>query len=79
MVLGIVSIPMCFIFVPALLAVIFGAIALNQLSSNPAQQGRAQAIAGIVLGVVSMAFIVFAVAFAGDASFEVGLAFVDLF
>jgi hypothetical protein len=69
-VLGIVSIPMCFLFVPALLAVIFGIIALSQINGNPGQAGRGQAIAGLILGAISLAFIVLAVALAGDSSFE---------
>jgi hypothetical protein len=70
LVLGIVSIPLCFIFIPALLAVIFGLIALNQIKGNPGQSGRGQAIAGLILGVVSIAFIVVAIVAADDATFE---------
>jgi len=69
LVLGIVSIPMCFLFVPALLAVIFGIIALSQIKGNPGQAGRGQAIAGLVLGGVSLGFIVLAVAVGGDGSY----------
>lgn len=70
LVLGIVSIPLCFIFIPALLAVIFGFVALSQIKGNPGQSGRGQAIAGLVLGGVSIAFIVFAIAVADTATFE---------
>ena len=70
LVLGIVSIPLCFIFIPGLLAVIFGAVALGQIKSNPGQTGRGQAIAGLILGGISIGFIVLAVAFAGTTSFE---------
>ncbi len=70
LVLGIVSIPLCFVFIPALLAVIFGLIALNQIKGNPGQSGRGQAIAGLVLGGISLAFIVFAIVVADDATFE---------
>ena len=70
LVLGIVSIPLCFLFLPALLAVIFGGVALGQISSNPGQAGRGQAIAGLVLGGVSLAFILLAIAFADSATFE---------
>jgi Domain of unknown function (DUF4190) len=70
LVLGIVSIPMCFLFLPALLAVVFGGIALAQISSNPGQAGRGQAIAGLVLGGLSLALIILAIIVAGDATFE---------
>ena len=70
MVLGIISVPMCFLFVPGLLAVIFGIIALSQISSRPGQAGRGQAIAGLVLGGVSLASIVLLIAL-GPTTFEV--------
>lgn len=70
LVLGIVSIPLCFIFIPALLAVIFGFIALSQIKGNPGQSGRGQAIAGLILGGISLVFIVFAIVVADDATFE---------
>lgn len=69
--LGIVSIPTCFLFVPALLAVIFGIIALSQISSNPGQSGRGQAIAGLIMGGLSLAFIVLAIALTGSGSFDI--------
>lgn len=58
MVLGIIAVPMCFLFVPSVLALVFGIIALSQINGNPGQAGRGQAIAGIVLGAVSLALIV---------------------
>lgn len=67
--LGIISIPLCFIFLPAVLAVIFGAIALGQIRSS-GQAGRGQAIAGLVLGCLSLAVIIVAIVVAGSASFE---------
>jgi hypothetical protein len=70
LVLGIVSIPMCFLFVPALLAVIFGVIALSQIKGSPGQAGRGQAIAGLILGAISLAFIILAIVFAETASFQ---------
>lgn len=69
--LGIISIPMCFLFVPGVLAVVFGIVALSQIGGNPGQAGRGQAIAGLVLGIVSLVFIVLAVVFAGEASFDI--------
>lgn len=70
LVLGILSIPLCFVFLPAVLAVVFGGIALGQISSNPGQAGRGQAIAGLVLGAISVGFVVLAILFAGSANFE---------
>jgi hypothetical protein len=58
MVLGIISVPMCFLFVPSVLALVFGIIAINQINGNPGQAGRGMAIAGIVLGAVSLVLIV---------------------
>ena len=68
---GIISIPMCFLFIPGLLAVVFGIVALSQIGGNPGQAGRGQAIAGLVLGIISLLFIVLAIVFAGDASFDI--------
>lgn len=62
LVLGIVGIPLCFLFVPSVLAVIFGAVALNQIGNDPGQSGRGRAIAGIVLGVVALVLVVFVIA-----------------
>lgn len=58
LVLGIVSVPLCFFFVPAVLAVVFGAIAIKRCNDDPAYAGKGMAIAGLVLGVVSLAVIV---------------------
>jgi len=71
LVLGIISIPMCFLFLPAVLAVVFGLIALNQIKSNPGQGGRGQAIAGLILGGVSLAFVIMAIVLAGSATWNV--------
>jgi hypothetical protein len=70
LVLGIVGIPLCFLFIPSLLAVIFGAVALNQIKSDPNQSGRGRAIAGIILGSVALALIVLALVF-GDTEFTI--------
>lgn len=68
--LGIISVPMCFLFVPGLLAVVFGIVALNQISGDPGQSGRGQAIAGLVLGMISVFLIVLAIVLIGDTTFE---------
>ena len=59
LVLGISSIPLCFLFVPAILAVIFGLVAFNQIKGS-GQSGKGMAIAGLILGGVSIGFIVLA-------------------
>lgn len=70
LVLGILSIPLCFVFLPAVLAVVFGGIALGQIKSNPGQAGRGQAIAGLVLGAISLAIVLLAIAAVGSATLE---------
>jgi hypothetical protein len=72
LVLGIVSVVACFLVVPSLLAVIFGAVALNQIKQQPtAYSGRGMAIAGLVLGLVGLAIFVLVVAF-GNVTFSTG-------
>jgi hypothetical protein len=61
LVLGLIGIPLCFLFIPSLLAVIFGAVGLSQIKQDPAQSGSGKAIAGIVLGSVVLVLIVLAV------------------
>ncbi len=75
--LGIISIPMCFLFVPSVLAVVFGSVALSQINGNPGQSGRGQAIAGLILGGVSLALIIVLIALGPALDIEsslVGLA-----
>jgi DNA-directed RNA polymerase subunit RPC12/RpoP len=54
LVLGIISLPTFFFFVPAILAVIFGAIGMKQVASAESANrgGRGLAIAGIVCGSI---------------------------
>lgn len=72
LVLGLVGIPLCFLFVPSVLAVIFGIVGLNQVKSDPTQTGRGHAIAGLVLGagmlLVVVLLVVLALAF-GETEF----------
>jgi uncharacterized membrane protein YidH (DUF202 family) len=63
MVLGIVGIPMFCVWIPSILAVIFGGVALGQLKRNPTQGGRGMAIAGLVLGLVVFVGLVLLVVF----------------
>jgi len=51
LVLGIVSLPLCMLFVPAALAVIFG---LTSWFRQPARRPSGPALAGIILGAVSL-------------------------
>jgi hypothetical protein len=71
MVLGFVAVIPCFwVFqIPGVLAIIFSVIALSQIKNNPAKfTGRGMAVTGLVLGVVSIAFVVFWV-LVGDLHF----------
>ena len=58
LVLGIIAIPLCFLVVPSILAVVFGGIGLNRAKQDPAIGGSGKAIAGLVLGLVALAFLV---------------------
>jgi hypothetical protein len=58
LVLGIVGIILCFLFVPWILAIIFGAIAIKQCNEDPTYTGKGLAIAGLICGLVGMAIIV---------------------
>lgn len=71
LVLGLAGVPLCFLFVPSVLAVIFGFVGLNQIKTDSGQQGRGLAIAGIVLGFVMLAFIVIALIF-GETEVTIG-------
>ena len=71
LVLGLVGIPLCFLFIPSVLAVIFGIVGLKQVKNDPTQTGRGPAIAGLILGSVALvllALMVLALAF-GDTEF----------
>jgi hypothetical protein len=58
LVLGIVGVLMCFLFVPSILAVIFGAVGLSQIKQQPfVYRGRGLATAGLVLGLIGVALI----------------------
>lgn len=73
LVLGLVSIPLCFIFIPGVLAIVFGFIALSQTGAS-GQKGRGMAIAGLILGGISVAFIVLAIVFAGTLDISTAVA-----
>jgi hypothetical protein len=67
MVLGIVAvvIPCFWIFqIPGVIAVVFGAVALSQLKKHPEKYtGRGMAVAGLVLGLVSLVIMLLFIAF----------------
>jgi hypothetical protein len=54
LVLGIVSIPMFVFFVPAIVAVVLGAVARRKIKADPAATGTGMANAGLALGIVSL-------------------------
>ena len=54
LVLGILGIPTCAIFVPSILAIIFGAMALAQLRNSSTTGGRGTAIGGIICGGIGL-------------------------
>jgi hypothetical protein len=63
LVLGLVGIPLCFLFIPSVLAIAFGFVGLSQIKNDPTQKGRGLAIAGVILGAVMLALIALAFAF----------------
>lgn len=53
--LGISGLVLCFIAVPAILAIIFGVLALKEIKRSAGTVGgRGMAIAGVVLGIVGV-------------------------
>ena len=54
LVLGILGIPLCMVFVPSILAIIFGIVALLQLRSTENRSARITAIAGISCGAAGL-------------------------
>jgi hypothetical protein len=71
LVLGIIAIPLCFMVVPSILAVVFGVIGLNRSKQSPTQNGRGKAIAGLVLGSVALVLMILVVAL-GNADVTYG-------
>jgi hypothetical protein len=62
LVLGLLSIPLCFFFLPAVLAVVFGGVGISQCNRDRSFTGKGMAIAGLVLGLVSVTLIVLLIA-----------------
>jgi hypothetical protein len=69
LVLGIVGIILCFLFVPWILAIIFGVIAIKQCNEDPTYTGKGLAIAGLICGLVGMAIIVL-IFTSGETNFD---------
>lgn len=57
LVLGIVGIILCFLFIPWILAIIFGAVGIKQCNADSSYSGKGLAVAGLVLGLVGGAII----------------------
>ncbi len=71
LVLGIVGIILCVLFIPWILAIIFGAIAIKQCNDDPTYTGKGLAIAGLICGLVGMGLIVL-IFVIGDTNFAFG-------
>jgi hypothetical protein len=56
LVLGIISLGLGFTFIPSVLAIIFGIIAVSQTGRDPNLGGRGMAIAGIIMGIIGLFF-----------------------
>lgn len=70
MVLGIIGIVLWFFIIPQILAIIFGGVALMQLKRpENVQTGRGMAIAGLVLGIISIVGLVILIATADNSGF----------
>lgn len=71
LVLGIVGILLCVLFIPWVLAIIFGSIGIRQCNADPTYSGKGMAVAGLVLGLISAGFfvLVFAV---GSFDYSIG-------
>jgi hypothetical protein len=71
LVLGIVGVFACFVLLPSILAVVFGAVAMRQLDHEPNElTGRGLAIAGLVCGAAILVAFVLALVF-GEVSYDV--------
>jgi len=55
LVLGIIGIVLLPLFVPQVLALIFGAVAWRDVTRNPGLSGKGMAIAGLILGIIGAA------------------------
>jgi hypothetical protein len=49
--------------ITSILAIIFGAVALNQIKKDPSQDGKGMAIAGIILGSIVLFLAILAIIF----------------
>jgi len=51
---GIASLPCCAIGILSLASIVLGIVAISQINKDPNQEGRGMAVAGIVLGCISL-------------------------
>lgn len=75
LVLGIVGILLCFVWIPWILAIIFGAVGIKQCNDDPSYTGKGMAIAGLVCGLVA-ATLILLIFIAGGGDFDVDVGFV---
>ncbi len=68
LVLGVTGILLCFLFIPWILAIVFGAIAIRQCNADPSLTGRGLAIAGLSCGIAA-GLLITLVLLAGDVTF----------
>src|SRR4030043_388958 len=69
LVLGLVGL---FVIPPSsILAIIFGAVAMNQTNKNPNLKGKGMALAGLVLGIVAIVFWVILIVILASANWWV--------
>ncbi len=72
--LGIVGLPLFMLAVPSILAVVFGILGIRQ-TGDGSRTGRGMAIAGLVLGLVGVAFASLLwgwIAFSGECTWDNG-------
>ena len=72
LVLGVLSVPLFVMVVPAILAIVFGAISRRNVASDENKTGAGMAIAGLVLGILSLigAVVFYVAAIATDESLD---------
>ena len=58
LVLGIISLGFNVLFVPTILAIVFGFVALGQIKNNINLTGRGMAVAGIICGIIGALIVI---------------------
>jgi hypothetical protein len=54
LVAGILGVPLCFCFIPSIVAIVLGIVAMNE-TKRTGQEGHGMALAGVILGAISIA------------------------